>query len=118
MIGLPAANAMRRWPISSRLISTTSRTVRCDGAAEIRGQTDPQNFGKPRRENAAAAILAANPNLLIFVEGTNANLDGRERAGIPITWGENFQPEAYLPLDIPADKPVLFGHTLMGPTYT
>jgi endoglucanase len=75
------------------------------------GMTDPNNFWKPAVESAAAAILAANPNLLIFVEGTNANHDGREQTGIPITWGENFQPEAYLPLDIPADKLVLSPHT-------
>src|SRR5262249_31047311 len=72
---------------------------------------DPQNFWKLAAESAAAAILAANPNLLVFVQGTTANHDGREQTGIPITWGENFQPEAYEPLDIPADKLVLSPHT-------
>jgi aryl-phospho-beta-D-glucosidase BglC (GH1 family) len=73
--------------------------------------TDPSNFWKPAAESAAAAILAANPNLLIFVQGTAGNHDGRERTGIPINWGEDLQAEAYLPLAIPADKLVLAPHT-------
>jgi aryl-phospho-beta-D-glucosidase BglC (GH1 family) len=73
--------------------------------------SDPKNFWKLAAESAAAAILAANPNLLIFVQGTVGNNDGRELKGIPINWGENFQPEAYEPLEIPADKLVLSPHT-------
>jgi aryl-phospho-beta-D-glucosidase BglC (GH1 family) len=73
--------------------------------------TDPKNFWKPAAESAAAGILAANPNVLIFVQGTTANNDGREKTGIPITWGENFQAQAYEPLNIRADKLVLSPHT-------
>ena len=74
--------------------------------------TDPPVAWKPLAESAAAAILAANPNLLIFVQGLgNANFDGRERAGISINWGENFQPQTYAPLNIPGDKLVLSPHT-------
>lgn len=72
---------------------------------------NPLNFWKPAAEAASAAILAANPNLLIFVQGITANWDGKEKANIPINWGENFQPQAYLPFNIPADKLVLSPHT-------
>lgn len=73
--------------------------------------TNPDNFWKPAAEAAAKAILAANPNLLIFVQGINGNHDGREKPNVPINWGEDFQPQAWLPLDIPADKLVLSPHT-------
>jgi endoglucanase len=66
---------------------------------------------KAAAEFASAAVLAANPNLLIFVEGTSANYDGIENSNIPMNWGENLQPEAYQPLNIPADKLVLTPHT-------
>ena len=72
---------------------------------------DPKNFWKPAAEGAAAAILTANPKLLIFVQGINANNDGIEKPNIPINWGENFQPEAYQPLNIASDKLVLTPHT-------
>lgn len=63
-------------------------------------------------EDAAGEILQANPNLLIFVQGLgNANFDGKEKPNISINWGENFQPQAYDPLDIPADKLVLSPHS-------
>jgi len=65
---------------------------------------------KPAAEKASAAILAANPNLLIFVQGISDNWEGKEKS-IPINWGENFQPQAYAPLNIPADKLVLSPHS-------
>lgn len=73
--------------------------------------TDPVYFWKPAAEAAASAVLAANPNLLIFVQGINGNFDGREASNIAMNWGEDFQPQAYQPLDIPADKLVLSPHT-------
>jgi aryl-phospho-beta-D-glucosidase BglC (GH1 family) len=73
--------------------------------------SNPKYFWKPAAEGAAAAVLAANPKLLIFVQGINANYDGIENSDIPINWGENFQPQAYQPLNIPAAKLVLSPHT-------
>lgn len=72
---------------------------------------DAKNFWKPAAEAAATAVLAANPNLLIFVQGITANWDGIENSSIPMNWGENFQPERYQPLDIPSNKLVLSPHT-------
>jgi aryl-phospho-beta-D-glucosidase BglC (GH1 family) len=72
---------------------------------------DPVYFWKDAAELASAAVLAANPSLLIFVQGINGNFDGRENSGISMNWGEDFQPEAYQPLNIPADKLVLTPHT-------
>jgi aryl-phospho-beta-D-glucosidase BglC (GH1 family) len=72
---------------------------------------DPRNFWKRAAESAAAAILTANPNLLIFVQGINGNFDGIERSDIPMNWGEDFQPQAYQPLNIHAGKLVLSPHT-------
>ena len=40
--------------------------------------TNPAYFWKSAAEQAAKAILAANPNLLIFVQGINGNFDGVE----------------------------------------
>lgn len=74
------------------------------------GVTDPKYYWKPAAEAAASAILTANPNLLIFVEGINGNWDGKEKS-VSMNWGEDFQPEAYDPLNIPADKLVLSPHT-------
>ena len=73
--------------------------------------TNPVYFWKEAAEFASAAVLAANPKLLIFVEGSNGNYDGIENSSVPMNWGENFQPEAYKPLNIPADKLVLSPHT-------
>jgi aryl-phospho-beta-D-glucosidase BglC (GH1 family) len=66
---------------------------------------------KPLAEKAATAILAANPNLLIFVQGITANWDGKEDQNIPINWGENLRPQSYAPLAIAADKLVLSPHS-------
>lgn len=73
--------------------------------------TNPANHWKTATESAAAAILGANPNLLIFVQGITGNFDGIENTNIPMNWGENFQPQAYQPLNIPYDKLVLSPHT-------
>jgi len=73
--------------------------------------SNPANFWKPAVESAAAAVLAANPRLLVFVQGITGNYDGVENTGIPMNWGENFQPQAYQPLAIPLDKLVLSPHT-------
>ncbi len=75
------------------------------------GVANPIYFWKPAAESAAAAVLAANPNLLIFVQGINGNFDGKENTNIPMNWGEDFQPQAYQPLNIPSDKLVLTPHT-------
>jgi len=72
---------------------------------------DPIYFWKAAAELASAAVLAANPKLLIFVQGINGNYDGIENSNIPSNWGENFQPQAYQPLNIPNDKLVLTPHT-------
>ncbi|MDB5972721.1 MAG: hypothetical protein JWQ90_5171 [Hydrocarboniphaga sp.] len=69
------------------------------------------NDWKLAAENAAAALLAANPKLLIFVHGIYVNNDGIEDSSPPINYGENLQPESYRPLAIPDDKLVLFPHT-------
>ena len=76
-----------------------------------RQMTDAANYWKPAAEGAAAAVLAANPNLLIFVQGINGNWDGREVSNMPMNWGEDFQPQAYQPLNIPLSKLVLSPHT-------
>jgi len=73
--------------------------------------TNPIYFWKPAAELASAAVLAANPNLLIFVQGVSGNYDGIENSNVPMNWGEDFQPQAYQPLNIPNDKLVLTPHT-------
>ena len=46
--------------------------------------TQSKNYWKDAAEKAAAGVLAANPNLMIFVQGINGNWDGVERANIPM----------------------------------
>lgn len=72
---------------------------------------NPVNFWKAAAEAGSAAVLAANPKLMIFVQGINGNFDGKENSNLPMNWGEDFQPQAYQPLNIPADKLVLSPHT-------
>jgi aryl-phospho-beta-D-glucosidase BglC (GH1 family)/lysophospholipase L1-like esterase len=72
---------------------------------------NPIYFWNTAAESASAAVLAANPNLLIFVQGISGNFDGIENSNIPMNWGEDFQPQAYQPLNIPIDKLVLTPHT-------
>lgn len=70
-------------------------------------------FWAPAAAEAAKAVLAANPNLLVFVQGTQANWDGIENTELARTcgWGENLQAQAYKPLAIPDAKLVLTPHT-------
>lgn len=72
---------------------------------------NPANHWKAAVESASASVLQANPNLLIFVQGIVGNYDGVENSSLPMNWGENFQPQAYQPLNIPASKLVLSPHT-------
>lgn len=74
------------------------------------GALSPDYYWKDAAEIAATAVLTANPNLLIFVEGINGNFDGREKS-LPMGWGEDLQPHAYQPLNIPFNKLVLAPHT-------
>jgi len=69
------------------------------------------NYWKPAAEAAATAVLAANPDVLIFVQGVTGNFDGKEDSTLPMNWGENFQPQRYDPLKIVANKLVFSPHT-------
>jgi aryl-phospho-beta-D-glucosidase BglC (GH1 family) len=80
-------------------------------AAGDANMSNPANFWKPNAEAAASAVLAANPSLLVFVQGINGNFDGIEDSNLPMNWGEDFQPQANQPLAIAAGKLVLTPHT-------
>jgi aryl-phospho-beta-D-glucosidase BglC (GH1 family) len=73
--------------------------------------TTAKYYWRPAVEAAAAAILASNPNLLIFVQGSGGNDFNGTQANVGINWGENFQGEAAQPLNVPANKLVLSPHT-------
>jgi len=81
------------------------------GVVRWNSGADPIYFWKAAAELASAAVLAANPNLLIFVQGIHGNYDNIENSNIPMNFGEDFQPQAYQPLNIPNDKLVLTPHT-------
>jgi endoglucanase len=78
------------------------------------GSGDPANDWKLAAEKAAAAILAANPNLLIFVEGVERNGNICSVDNIDHWWGGNFEPLACFPPAIQANKLVLSPH-VYGP---
>jgi len=63
-------------------------------------------------EKAASVVLAANPELLIFVEGIESNPVCS--SNINHWWGGNLEPQACYPLNIPADKLVFSPH-VYGP---
>jgi GH18 family chitinase/aryl-phospho-beta-D-glucosidase BglC (GH1 family) len=63
-------------------------------------------------ERAAAEILAANPNILIFVEGIESNPVCTGDVGH--WWGGNLEPLNCAPLDIPMSQLVLSPH-VYGP---
>ena len=80
------------------------------------GQGDPNQNAtasdwKRASEKAATAVINANPNLLVFVQGINGNWDGIENSNIPMNWGEDLQPQDYLPLSVPNNKLVFSPHT-------
>lgn len=77
------------------------------------GTGDPETDWKLAAEKAAAAILAAAPEVLIFVEGIQKS--GDCAPDIPESWwGGNLTPLACYPLDIPREKLVLSPH-VYGP---
>jgi len=63
-------------------------------------------------ERAGAAVLAANPNLLIFVEGIGESATCSGNIGH--WWGGNLEPQACTPINLPANKLVLSPH-VYGP---
>lgn len=76
------------------------------------GTGNPATDWKLAAEKAGRAVLAANPTLLIFVEGVQENpvcSDGTNH-----WWGGNLEPQACYPIDLPADKLVLSPH-VYGP---
>jgi endoglucanase len=76
------------------------------------GTDDLATDWKLAAERAAAAILAANPSLLIFVEGIQENPVCSN--DISHWWGGNLEPVACFPLAIPSNKLVLSPH-VYGP---
>lgn len=64
-------------------------------------------------EKAGKAVLAANPDVLILVEGIQNNPLCSDNS-IAHWWGGNLEPQACYPLDLPQDKLVLSPH-VYGP---
>ena len=60
-------------------------------------------------ERAARAVIKIAPQWLIFVEGVEKNPKCSSEG--PHFWGENLEPLACTPLDIPPDRLVLAPHT-------
>lgn len=76
------------------------------------GANNPLTDWNKAAERASAAVLAANPNLLVFVEGIQESnaCSGK----IAHWWGGNLEPLKCTPLNIPANKLVLSPH-VYGP---
>ena len=60
-------------------------------------------------EKAGRAVLEANPNILIFVEGIQNNPSCSDNS-IAHWWGGNLEPQACYPIDLPTEKLVLSPH--------
>jgi len=65
-------------------------------------------------ERAAAAVLNANPSVLVFVEGIESVSRACGDPPPPAWWGGNLAPQACAPLEIPDDRLVLSPH-VYGP---
>ncbi|MBL8277764.1 MAG: cellulase family glycosylhydrolase [Pelomonas sp.] len=89
-----------------------------DGSAgAFWGTGNIANDWKLAAERAGAAVNAANPNLLVFVEGVSNNA-GLCESPDGHWWGGNIEPHACYPIDttrIPATKLVLSPH-IYGPS--
>lgn len=81
------------------------------GAASWSSSSAATDWNKAA-ERAAAAVLAVNPDVLVFVEGISANTACSDFR--PYFWGGNITPLKCFPLDIPREKLVLSPH-VYGP---
>lgn len=68
---------------------------------------------KKSAEKAGKAVLAADPDILIFVEGIQSNPTCSDNS-VAHWWGGNLEPQACHPLDLPTEKLVLSPH-VYGP---
>ena len=64
-------------------------------------------------ERAGKAVLAAEPDILIFVEGIQNNPSCSDNS-VAHWWGGNLEPQGCYPLDLPTDRLVLSPH-VYGP---
>lgn len=76
------------------------------------GVGNPATDWDKAASRAAAAILAINPHILIFVEGIQEN--SACSGSVNHWWGGNLEPLACAPLEIPREKLVLSPH-VYGP---
>ena len=76
------------------------------------GTGDPATDWNLAAERAAAAVLAANPDILVFVEGVGENPVCSSAANH--WWGGNLEPQRCAPLSIREDKLVFSPH-VYGP---
>ncbi|MEY4768775.1 MAG: hypothetical protein RL637_1414, partial [Pseudomonadota bacterium] len=76
------------------------------------GNQSPKTDWNKAAEKAAAAILAVNSKLLIYVDGIQESRECSSRDGH--WWGGNFEPLKCYPLNIPQNKLVLSPH-VYGP---
>jgi len=76
------------------------------------GVGNPATDWNAAAERAAAAVLAVNPDILVFVEGIQENPVCS--SSVSHWWGGNLEPENCAPLSIAADKLVFSPH-VYGP---
>lgn len=74
------------------------------------GAGEPRTDWNHAAERAGAAVLRIAPRWLLFVEGI-ADAGPCSTGTGPAFWGENLEPMACTPLDLPPDRLVLAPHT-------
>lgn len=75
--------------------------------------TNDSTDWKLSAEKAGRAVLQANPDILVFVEGIQNNPACSDNS-IAHWWGGNLEPQACYPIDLPTEKLVLSPH-VYGP---
>jgi endoglucanase len=128
----PDCNAISELPASgdysesawiADLVAMTNRYKKYDNFLGVDLKNEPHGAAtwgtgdstdwKLSAEKAGKAVLEADPNLLVFVEGIQNNPSCSDNA-IAHWWGGNLEPQACYPINLPREKLVLSPH-VYGP---
>ncbi len=116
---LPTTESYSESQWIADLVAMTQRYKKFDNFAGMDLKNEPHGAAtwgtgdstdwKLAAEKAGKAVLAADPNILILVEGIQNNPLASDNS-IAHWWGGNLEPQAVYPIDLPTEKLVLSPH--------
>jgi endoglucanase len=120
---LPASGGYSESAWIADLVAMTNRYKKYDSFLGMDLKNEPHGAAtwgtgdstdwKLSAEKAGKAVLEADPNILVFVEGIQNNPTCSDNA-IAHWWGGNLEPQACYPINLPTEKLVLSPH-VYGP---